>query len=150
MLFVFLVIALVCAVLELFTGTFYLAVVAVAALLTAIGGLWLPPDFLHWLFFALCVVLLPVGMLLRHRLAANTRELADFDVGQAVTIVSGPGPDQHFLVTYRGSEWSAVVDEGPSPCPGSTAVILRKTDNLLHLRVTPQESPTLESPCPRS
>ena len=147
---VYVVIAFVAGLVELFTGTFYLAAVALAALFTAITGLLLPGTVLHWFFLGFCLVLLPTGLWLRHRLAAKTKDLGDFDLGQGVDVVSGPDSNQQYSVRYRGSEWLAVVDDGPSPCPGDRAVIIAKTDNLLHLGVLPQQNSGKEPLCPPS
>ena len=147
---VYVVIAFVAGLVELFTGTFYLAAVALAALFTAITGLLLPGTVLHWFFLGFCLVLLPTGLWLRHRLAAKTKNLGDFDLGQGVDVVSGPDSNQQYSVRYRGAEWLAVVDDGPSPCPGDRAVIIAKTDNLLHLGVLPQQNSGKEPLCPPS
>jgi len=37
------------------------------------------------------------------------------------------------MVSYRGANWDAVMDDGSAPAPGDTAVIASKTDKLLHL-----------------
>ncbi|WP_298172898.1 hypothetical protein [Acidithiobacillus sp.] len=150
MFMVYVVIAFVAGLVELFTGTFYLAAVALAALFTAITGLLLPGTVLHWFFLGFCLVLLPTGLWLRHRLAAKTKDLGDFDLGQGVDVVSGPDSNQQYSVRYRGAEWLAVVDDGPSPCPGDRAVIIAKTDNLLHLGVLPQQNSGKEPLCPPS
>ncbi len=150
MFMVYVVIAFGAGLAELFTGTFYLAAVALAALFTAITGLLLPGTVLHWVFFGFCLVLLPTGLWLRHRLAAKTKNLGDFDLGQGVDVVSGPDSNQQYSVRYRGAEWLAVVDDGPSPCPGDRAVIIAKTDNLLHLGVLPRQNSGKEPLCPPS
>jgi membrane protein implicated in regulation of membrane protease activity len=117
---VFLVLGLVAALAELQSGTFYLAGVAVASFLTALGGFWVGPDW-H-----------PV-VLLRRRLAAGGRALPDPDVGQMVTVVSVSDESGRLVVSYRGSRWEAVMDKGAVVGPGQVAVITRKTDKLLHL-----------------
>ena len=150
MLMVYVVIAFAAGLAELFTGTFYLAAVALAALFTAIVGLMLPDTVLHWVFLGFCLVLLPAGMWVRHRLGAKAKGLSDFDLGQEVDIISGPDNHQRYGVHYRGSEWLAIVDDGPPPAPGDRAVIIAKTDNLLHLGVLPRQNSGKEPPCPPS
>lgn len=150
MLFVYVIIAFVAGVAELFTGTFYLAAVALAALFTAITGLLLPGTILHWVFLGFCLVLLPAGMAFRHHLASKAQGLQDFDLGQGVDVIGGPDQNDHYTVRYRGSEWMAVVDDGPAPCAGDRAVIIGKTDNLLHLGVLPRQDADKESLCPPS
>ena len=129
---VFLVLALLAALAELHTGTFYLAGVAAAALLTALMGFWIRGDLLIFAFVALCAILTAAVMLSR-RHQARTKSLADFDIGQTVTIRDVPAQGRCLTVSYRGVDWQAVMEDGSIPAPGSTAIIKRKTDKLLHL-----------------
>lgn len=129
---VFLVLALLAALAELHTGTFYLAGVAVAALLASLTGFWIRGDLLIFAFVVLCAVLTGAVMLSRrHR--ARKKGLADFDIGQTVTILDVPPSGNRLTVIYRGVSWEAVMEDGSVPAPGSTAIIKRKTDKLLHL-----------------
>jgi len=129
---VFLVLALCAALAELHTGTFYLAGVAAAAFLTVLVGFWIRGDLLIFAFVILCVILMAAVMLLRrHR--GRSKELADFDIGQTVT-VRGVSPQGNCLiVSHRGVNWEAVMEDGSVLAPGATAIIVRKTDKLLHL-----------------
>ncbi len=72
----------------------------------------------------------------RHR--ARTKGLADFDIGQTVTILDVPPPGNRLTVNYRGVNWQAVMADGSVPAPGSTAIIKAKTDKLLHLALPPR------------
>ena len=128
----FLVLGLVAAIAELNSATFYLAGVAAAALLTSLSGFWLRADWLPIAFFVFCVGLLPVVLLLRHRLPRG-RTLPDPDVGQIVTVMSVSAESGRLVVSYRGSRWDAVLDRGKMPEAGQSATITRKTDKLLHL-----------------
>ncbi|MGH7069857.1 MAG: hypothetical protein ACREFO_07560 [Acetobacteraceae bacterium] len=130
---VFLVIGLLAALFELHATTFYLTAVAVAAIATALAGIWIAPDYLPLVFVALCVALLPPAILLRRRLAATARPLPDPDVGNIVTVVTVAADARRLTVSYRGSHWGAVMENGPLPEPGEVAVIASKTDKLLHL-----------------
>jgi membrane protein implicated in regulation of membrane protease activity len=132
----FLVLAVFAALVELNTGTFYLAGVAAAALLTALIGFWVRDDLLIFLFLLLCaLVSLAVTLFRRNWRPRNT--LADFDIGQNVSI-SGVAPHEHrLIVSYRGANWEAVMEDGSILAPGDTAVIVRKTDKLLHLALPP-------------
>jgi len=131
---VFLVLALSAALAELHTGTFYLAGVAVAAMLTALLGFWLHDDLLIFAFVVLCAILTAAIRQWR-RQQAQIAGLADFDIGQSVTIGDVPPPGHRLTVSYRGANWQAVMADGSAPVPGSTAIIVRKTDKLLHLAV---------------
>ena len=129
---VFLVLALLAALAELHTGTFYLAGVAVAALLTSLIGFGIAGDQLIVVFVVLCAALMAAVMLYRrHR--AHTEGLLDLDIGQTVTISDVPSQGNRLTVSYRGVTWQAVMEDGSVPAPGSTAIIKRKTDKLLHL-----------------
>jgi membrane protein implicated in regulation of membrane protease activity len=129
---VFLVLALLAALAELHTSTFYLAGVAAAALLTALIGFGIPGDLLIVMFVVLCAVLTGAVMLSR-RHQTRTKGLADLDIGQTVTIHDVPPQGNCLTVSYRGVSWQAVMEDGSVPAPGSTAIIKRKTDKLLHL-----------------
>ena len=138
---VFLVLALWAAVIELNTGTFYLAGIAVAALLTTLIGFWIRGELLIFVFVLLCALLLAAVMLHRRR-RSRGKPLPDFDIGQAVT-VSGVSPHgNHLTVSYRGAIWEAVMEDRSVLPPGATAVITRKTDKLLHLAVPPEAAQT--------
>lgn len=129
---VFLVTAIWAALVELHTGTFYLAGVAAASLLTTLVGFWLRSDWLIVVFVALCAAF-TVGVTLLRRRRGRATGLVDFDVGQNVTVSRAPGPHGRLAVRYRGTEWEAVMDDGSAPAPGDSAVIARKADKRLHL-----------------
>lgn len=129
---VFLVLALLAALSELHTGTFYLAGVAAAALLTTLMGFFIPGDLLIFVFVVLCAILTAAVMLSR-RHQERTKGLADFDIGQTVTITDVPPQGNCLTVSYRGVNWQAVMEDRTVPASGTTAIITRKTDQLLHL-----------------
>jgi membrane protein implicated in regulation of membrane protease activity len=138
---VFLVLALWAALVELHTGTFYLAGIAAAALLTFLLGFWIRGDLLIFTFVALCAGV-TAAVMLRRRHRARTRNLTDFDIGQTVTVRDVPPRGDRFTVSYRGVDWEAVMKDGSIPAPGATAVILRRTDKLLHLAATVETPPS--------
>ncbi|MDD2878074.1 MAG: hypothetical protein PHT60_13250 [Acidiphilium sp.] len=128
----FLVLAALSALVELHTGTFYLAVVSVVALLTAVLGFFVPESALLWLFLGICVVSLPLVRVWRKRLLRG-KSLPDFDVGHEVMITGAQTSSNRILATYRGTQWDAVMDDGTKPSIGTIARIVGKTDNVLHL-----------------
>jgi membrane protein implicated in regulation of membrane protease activity len=138
---VFLVLALGVALVELHTGTFYLAAAAAAALLTALTGFWIRGDLLIFVFVFLCATLMGVVMLYRRHRALG-KDLADFDIGQTVTIRSISPQGNRLLVSYRGVDWEAVMEDGTVLDPGDTAIIMRKSDKLLHLASPPETAQT--------
>ncbi|MGH6989194.1 MAG: NfeD family protein [Stellaceae bacterium] len=129
----FLVLALFAALVELHTGTFYLAGVAAAALLTTLIAFWVRGDLLIFVFVILCAILVFAIMLYRRR-RTRGQDLADFDIGQTVK-VQGVSQGNRLTVFYRGVIWEAVMEDSSIPVPGGTAIITRKTDKLLHLAV---------------
>jgi membrane protein implicated in regulation of membrane protease activity len=141
---VFLVLALLAALAELHTGTFYLAGVAAAALLTALIGFGIPGDILIVVFVVLCAVLTGAVMLSR-RHQARTEGLADLDIGQTVMISDVPPPGNCLTVSYRGVNWQAVMEDGSIPAAGSIAIIKRKTDKLLHLTLPGRHSANISN-----
>jgi membrane protein implicated in regulation of membrane protease activity len=141
----FLILALLAALIELNTGTFYLAAVAVAAVLTSVIGVWVRDDLLIVVFLVLCASLLAAVALWR-RTSNRRAALPDFDVGQSVSVQRILPHDNHLLVSYRGTNWEAVMDDGTALAPGATATIAGKTDKLLHLVSSPAaSSPTVPS-----
>ncbi|HEX4367716.1 MAG TPA: NfeD family protein [Rhodopila sp.] len=128
----FLILAVVAALVELNTGTFYLAAIAAAALLTTLIGFWLRGDWLIFVFLLLCASL-TVAVTLARRTRRSTRPLADFDLGQIVSVTGTAPQGNRLTVSYRGANWDAVTDDGSVLAPGDTAIIVRKTDKLLHL-----------------
>ncbi|MEY2342627.1 NfeD family protein [Acidithiobacillus sp. IBUN Pt1247-S3] len=146
MLLLYLIIAVIAGLAELFTGTFYLAAVALAALITLIAGFVLPQLTLHWVFLASSIILILASTWLRHRLARKASGVDDLDLGQAVEILRGPDAQGRYRVRYRGSEWPAVLEEDDSACAGASAVIVAHEGNLLHIALLPPSS--RESLCP--
>jgi membrane protein implicated in regulation of membrane protease activity len=138
---VFLVLALLAALVELHTGTFYLAGVAAAALLTTVIGFWVRGDLLIIVFALLCATLLSAVLLFRRR-RADTKALPDFDVGQSVSVQTAPRHNNRLLVLYRGTSWEAVMDDGAVVAPGDTPIIASRSDKLLHLVLPPKVAQT--------
>ena len=129
---VFLVLALWAALVELHTGTFYLAAVAAVGLLTVVLGFWVHPELLLFVFVAGCVATLAFVWTYRRRLPRG-RGLPDLDAGQEVIVASVAHGEKRLVVTYRGTRWDAVMEDGPPPAVGEVARITRKTGNTLHL-----------------
>ncbi len=129
---VFLILALVAALVELITGTFYLAAVAVIALITAALGFVLPDDALILVFLAGSVAAMALVRVWRRR-QARKPGLADLDAGQRVTVAGHGARADQVIVTYRGTRWDGVMVDGATPAIGSQAVILHKVGSVLHL-----------------
>jgi membrane protein implicated in regulation of membrane protease activity len=129
---VFVVVGLLAALAEMHTGTFYLAGIAAAAIATAGLGFWVFGDGLVYVFVVLCAGVTGLVMLTRRRRMLG-RDLADFDIGQTVSVLSISHPGNRLTVGYRGAQWDAVMADGSAAAPGDSAVIARRTDKLLHL-----------------
>ncbi len=147
----YLAIALVSGIAELFTGTFYLAAIALAALITLLSSFFLPHLVLHWVFLAAGATLAILTAFLRHSLASGQSGINDLDIGQTVELLQGPDPEGHYRVHYRGSDWSAVLEKATAPvCRGEAAIIVGREGSLLHIAPIPASSPQAQPPCPPS
>ncbi|MCE5387672.1 MAG: NfeD family protein [Acidithiobacillus sp.] len=146
---IYLLIAVIAGIAELFTGTFYLAAVALAALLALLAGFLLPELTLHWVFLGASLLFIVGASFLRHRLANRAAGIDDLDLGQRALVLQGPDPQGQYRLQYRGSEWPAILapecQEGPI-CPGSSVVIVGRDGNLLH--VAPLPPSVSEETCP--
>jgi membrane protein implicated in regulation of membrane protease activity len=112
-------VAMAAGVLEMLTGTFYLLVVAVAALAAAgvasFGGLAIQLA----VFSLVCFV----GFYWLRKRHAPTPEEPSQEIG-ALAQVSSISPEGVMRVKHRGSEWDAdFVGEGASPEVGQLLVI---------------------------
>ncbi len=132
----FLVLALGAALVELHTGTFYLAAIAAIALLVFVLGFFVPESTLLPLFVAGCFAGLALVWIWRRRLP-HGRGLPDLDTGQDVTIAAIVPHENRLIVTYRGTRWDAVMEGGAPPAIGSVARIVRKSGSVLHLAIAP-------------
>ena len=100
-------------------------------------GFWIRDDLLILVFLVLCAILIGAIVVAAR---SNAKQCpADFDIGQSVTIRSVAQQGNHLVVSYRGANWDAVMDDGSACAPGEIAVIKRKTDKLLHL-ASPREA----------
>lgn len=96
---------------EMFSGTFYLLIVALAFALAALLA-WLDVPFALQLLVAAGVGLAGVGGLWHQRRQTAPSVLQDnFDVGQPVTVVSWHDATRA-RVRHRGTEWDAQLVHG--------------------------------------
>jgi len=95
---------------ELATGTFYLLVLGVAALVAAGVAYW-GGGFIVEVIAAGVVAVGGVFWIRSRKLAAATPAMPSLDVGQPVTLDSWVNrDDRHARVKYRDALWDAVVD----------------------------------------
>ena len=143
----FLVLALWAALLELHTGTFYLAAIAAVALLTFALGFWVREEMLLMVFVAGCLGALGLIWIWRRSLPRG-RGLPDLDAGQEAIVMAIAPENNRLVVTYRGTRWDAVMEHGPPPAVGTPVRITRKTGSLLHLAAPAgaAQSPATQSP----
>ena len=133
---VFLVAGLLAALAEMHTGTFYLAGVAAAAVVTAGLGFWISGTSLVVIFVVLCAALTVLVMLTRKRRRGG-QGLVDLDIGQMVSVRAIAQLGNRLTVAYRGAHWDAIMADGSVAVAGDNALIVRKTDKLLHLVAPP-------------
>lgn len=101
---------------EIFTGTFYFLMLAIAAVLAGVAaatGLDLA------LQYAIAAVVAVAGTLLLRHLKKSHKHEPDpgLDVGQAVKVLSW-NPDGTARVFYRGAEWDAEPESADAPREG--------------------------------
>ncbi len=108
---------------EMLVGTFYLLVLG-AACLAAAGSAWLGLA-LGWQCLAFAVIAVIGGIVVRHlRLQQNDQShaLQNLDVGQTVQ-VDAWRQDGTAVVQYRGTQWTAVAQDGASKEPGMYRIV---------------------------
>jgi len=113
-------------ILELFTGTFYLLMIAIGLAvggLAALGGAGLPAQAI----VAGVVGVLATGLLHRSRFGRQGRHDAardrnvNLDIGQRVTV---PAWDQgRARVMYRGALWDVELGQGATPQAGDFRIV---------------------------
>ncbi|TFW18774.1 NfeD family protein [Massilia arenosa] len=119
------VIALVAVVLELFTGTFYLLMLAVglaAGALAALGGLSTVVQAL----IAAVVAAVATELLRRKRgtatrIDASVNPDVNLDIGQQVNVDTWNGTRARVL--YRGAQWDAELAPGAEARPGAYRIM---------------------------
>lgn len=123
------------AVAEMVTGTFYLLVLAVAALAGA-GAAYIDMDPAGQIGVAAVVAAIGYAVLHKVRKGIKRPDVAanpdlNIDIGTTV-IVASVGPDGVAVVQFRGAQWSARVDGGMA-VPGAPYKIAAIDGNVLVL-----------------
>jgi membrane protein implicated in regulation of membrane protease activity len=105
-----LVAGIVLVITELVTGTFYLFVLGIAALVAA-GVAYAGAGFLVQVVVAGAIAVAGVFWIRSRKLARATPNMPSLDVGQAVTLDSWVNrADRLARVKYRDALWDAIVD----------------------------------------
>lgn len=95
---------------ELMSGTFYLLVLGVAALVAGAAA-WLGGSFLVQVVVAGAIAVAGVFWIRSRKHALATPDMAPLDVGQPVTLQSWVSqPDRVARVMYRDALWDAVIE----------------------------------------
>lgn len=124
-----LALAALCVVLEMFSGTFYLLMVAVGFVAGAVVA-WMGGDMMVQFPAAAAVAILATLILrtVRGRAAQTARTHAErdpnmnLDIGQMVDIDAWqtlPGQRHRARTRYRGTEWDVEAAPGVEPQPGA-------------------------------
>lgn len=122
---------------ELLTGTFYLLVLGLAAIVGG-GVAWFGGNFLMQVLAASLVVVVGVVWVRTHFKAANTQSMPSLDAGQAVMLEAWINRAAgHARVRYRDTLWDAVVqgaaDDSDPADAGSMYYIISIDGNTLHV-----------------
>lgn len=115
---------------ELLTGTFYMLVLACAALFGAAAG-WAGASLS--LQIGVAAVAAALGCVLvwkLHKAQAKSVIPASLDEGQAVEVAEWRA-DGTASVRYRGAEWVAVAQEGAALRPGRWVIVRTEGPRLL-------------------
>ena len=117
---------------ELMTGTFYLLIFGVAALLAA-GAAWAGAPFAVQAIAAAVVSLVGSYVVRQRRLALQgTGDTTPMDVGQSVVFEAWVDEAARVAkVRYRGAPWEAVVDGAATPAAGAMLTITAMRGNRL-------------------
>lgn len=121
---------------ELMTGTFYLLIFGVAALLAA-GAAWAGAPFAVQAVVA-AVVSLVGSYVVRQRRGAlqGTGDTTPMDVGQSVVFEAWVDQAGRVAtVRYRGAPWEALVDGATTPAAGAMLTITAMRGNRLVVSV---------------
>lgn len=131
---VWLALAGVLVVFELFTGTFYVLMIAIgmaAGGLVAMAGMQLPAQFL----VAGAVGLLATGLLHRSRFGRPARSDAardpnvNIDIGQSIQI--NTWSDGHARAAYRGAQWDVDLAPGAQAEAGVFRIVEIRGSRLI-------------------
>jgi len=118
---------------ELATGTFYLLVLGVAALVAA-GAAYAGGGFLVQVIVAGVVAVAGVFWIRSRRLARATPPMPSLDVGQPVALDSWVNrDDRRARVKYRDALWDAIVDGEFRGEAGEVFYIRSVSGNTLHV-----------------
>jgi membrane protein implicated in regulation of membrane protease activity len=118
---------------ELMSGTFYLLVLGIAALVAG-GVAWFGGSFLVQVVVAGAIAVAGVFWIRSRKNALATPDMAPLDVGQPVTLQSWVSqPDRAARVMYRDALWDAVVEGEARGEAGEVFYITRVEGNTLRV-----------------
>jgi len=113
--------------LELLSGSFYLLMLALGAVLGALSAHAGFTQTTQWLVAALCSsAFVFVCYLLRRRLLGSNRAVGNRDVNLdigATLRVDAWQDDGSARVQYRGAQWTVMLRPGQAPAPGVHRVV---------------------------
>lgn len=117
------VLALILAGIEMTVGTFYLLALAVASLIAGVVG-WLGGSFFWQVFTAGIAGVIGCGAAYywHHKGGGKPQKQEAFDVGQRVQVVNW-NDDGSARVTYRGSWWDAIAATPDTPRRDSMIIV---------------------------
>ena len=132
--YLWLILALLALVAELFSGTFYLLVLAIGLLAAAAtAGLGLAPE---WHFISAAAITLAGWLFLlrrRRQLLSSAPAPLDADAGATVEMLYWQDA-RHARVRYRGTEWDARLSSRIRPATDCHFEIVRLDGNTLSIR----------------
>jgi membrane protein implicated in regulation of membrane protease activity len=129
---VWLIAGIVLVIVELLTGTFYLLILGVAAMLAALAA-WAGAPFIVEVLVAAVAAVAGTLLIRRRRVGATTDDgLASIDVGQPVTFETWTDAAARVArVRHRGASWDAEIGADATPVAGTTLYITAVHGNRL-------------------
>jgi membrane protein implicated in regulation of membrane protease activity len=121
-------------ILELFTGTFYLLMIAIGMVTGALAA-WFGLGLDMQILVAGAVGVIATGILHRSRLGATPKEASgsnpdvNIDIGQDVQVSAWDNGKAR--VMYRGAPWDVELTPGASAQPGSFKIIAVQGSRLV-------------------
>lgn len=127
------VLGLTLAVIELFTGTFYLLVLGLAAF-GAAAAAWAGQDFAVQALVAGAIAAAGCYGVYAYLARQAAQRMPPLDAGQPATFESWIDERARLArVRYRDATWEALVEEGASPASGTVLYVTAASGNTLRV-----------------
>lgn len=125
------ILGLTLVIIEMFSGSFYLLMLGVAAL-GAAAAAWFGQDLPVQIMVAVVIAGAGVYLVHAHRLRNAATQMPSVDAGQPATFEAWVDEGARLArVRYRDATWEAVVEGGASPSGGAILYVVESRGNTL-------------------